>query len=556
MAPGWRVERLVTWLAALTILVSVVVEMRSVPSADVSFYLYGTSRILDGARLYVDVVEVNPPMVFLIDMPAVLVARWLQVSDISAYRLFVVAILIISLGLSQSSLRLLSGGSGGPSRALVNFLLVFALFAVPGEAFGQREHVMFALAIPYLLSACSWAAAPRPSRNAVIIGVLAGVGFALKPYFVVLWGAVEVWLVVKRPPGRFFKTESLAIGATIVAYVVAVWLVTPEYFRLLQLLGTAYSRYMSVSPLATLAIGEGSAVCLAALLAFAAFKRVGLGEPLSEGFAIGTASLLVAAALQRKGWWYHFYPSVAASLVLMGTLLMRARAARPALITRLFTYVSAAAGLFVVGSSLSRIVKVIVDPYDESVTRYPSYRELEALVTQRSPGQPVMVWSFNIHSGFPLVPSAGAKWGSRFPSMWLVPALYWNDMLETRATRFRPLEERPEAERFLDSAMVADLQTHPPRLLIVLAPSRDTSATAFARLDLRSYFAMDPRIEGMLRSYRLIGRVGVHDVYERVASAERLRALAPSPDISGDSPERQQHGHNHEDIAEPPFEQQ
>jgi hypothetical protein len=489
--------------------------MRSLPSADVSFYLYGTSRILDGARLYVDVVEVNPPMVFVIDMPAVLLARWLHLSDISVYRIFVFGILILSLGLSQASLRAVCGGSNAPSRALVNLLLVFAFFAVPGEAFGQREHVMLALVIPYLLAACAWAAKQGPTRNPVIIGVLAGVGFALKPYFVALWAVVELWLLVKRPPGRFFRTESLAVGGTIAAYVIGVWLVTPEYFRLLQLLGTAYSRYMSVSPLTTVVIGEGSAVCLAALLAFAAFKMAGLSEPLSEGLAVGTAALLVAAALQRKGWWYHFYPGVATSLVLLGILLARAWAARPALVTRVFTYVSAATVLFVVGSSLTRVVKVIVDPYAESITRFPAYRELEALVAERAAGQTVMIWSFNIHSGFPLVPAVGAKWGSRFPSMWLVPALYWDDMLEKRTARFRPVQERPEAERFLDSAMVRDLETHTPRLLIVLAPSQDTSATGFARLDLRSYFAMDQRIAGMLRCYQLVRRVGVHDVYQR-----------------------------------------
>jgi hypothetical protein len=495
-------------------------------------------------------------MVFLFNIPAVLAARWLHISQIAAYRILVVAILALSLALSQNSLRLLCGGSGAPSRALVNFLLVFALFAVPGEAFGQREHVMFALVLPYLLSACTLAAGIPSARNVAIIGVFAGWGIALKPYFVVVWAAIELWLLVKRPPGRFFRIESLAVGATIVAYVVGVWLVTPEYFRLLQLLGTAYSRYMSVSPLATLVIGEGSAIPLSALLAFVAFKRAGVGEPLSEGLAIGTGSMVVAAALQRKGWWYHFYPSVAASLLLLGTLLMRLRSARPAPITRVFAAVSGAAVLFVLGSSLARIAKVIIDPYDESITRYPAYRELETLVSQRAAGQPVMFWSFNIYSGFPLVPSAGAQWGSRFPHMWLVPALYWNQMLENRPVRFRPWAERPEAERFLDSAMVTDLQSHPPTLLIELAPSRDTSATALARLDLRSYFAMDPRIAGMLRSYRLLRRVGIHDVYQRITSAERLRAPAPSPDISSDAPEGQQKGKDHENITGPPLEQQ
>jgi hypothetical protein len=212
--------------------------------------------------------------------------------------------------------------------------------------------------------------------------------------------------------------------------------------------------------------------------------------------------------------------------------------------------------LFVVGSSLSYLLRVMINPYAESVTRFPAYRELEKLVAQRAAGRSVMVWSFNIHSGFPLVPAVGARWASRFPSMWLVPALYWDLMLEREPVRFRPLEDRPVAERFVDTAMVEDLRRRPPTLLIVLAPSEDTSATAFARLDLRSYFAMDPRIAAMLKCYRLVRRVGVHDVYQRIPSTDRLRAPAPGPDISGEAPDGQQHCDDHENITGPPLEQQ
>jgi hypothetical protein len=549
------VNRLATGLAALTIAVSMTAEMRSVPSADVSFYLYGTSRILDGARLYVDVVEVNPPMVFVVDLPAVLVARWLHLPDIAVYRIFVLAILVTCLGLSQSSLRILCDGGGAPSRGWINPLLVFSLFAVPGEAFGQREHLMLALSLPYLLSACAWALTQRPSKHPLLIGLLAGLGFALKPYFVVLWAGVELWLVLKRPPGRFLKPESVAIGATIVVYVIAVWGITPEYFELVRLLGSAYSRYMSVSPLNTVVIGEGSAICLTALLAFLAFRKARPTGPMAEGLAVGTAALLVAAALQRKGWWYHFYPSVATSLVMLG-ILLRGWPARRSVVTQVFIYVSAVTMLFVVGSSLSYLLRVMINPYAESVTRFPAYRELEKLVAQRAAGRSVMVWSFNIHSGFPLVPAVGARWASRFPSMWLVPALYWDLMLEREPVRFRPLEDRPVAERFVDTAMVEDLRRRPPTLLIVLAPSEDTSATAFARLDLRSYFAMDPRIAAMLKCYRLVRRVGVHDVYQRIPSTDRLRAPAPGPDISGEAPDGQQHCDDHENITGPPLEQQ
>jgi hypothetical protein len=126
-----------------------------------------------------------------------------------------------------------------------------------------------------------------------------------------------------------------------------------------------------------------------------------------------------------------------------------------------------------------------------------------------------MIWSFNIRSAFPLVTAAGARWGSRLPSMWLLPALYWEDMPKAQSPHFRRLDARPEAERFLDSIVARDLEEHAPALLIVLSPSRDSTANGFERLDYRSYFTGDPRIARTLQCYRFVQRVGVHDVYER-----------------------------------------
>jgi hypothetical protein len=126
-----------------------------------------------------------------------------------------------------------------------------------------------------------------------------------------------------------------------------------------------------------------------------------------------------------------------------------------------------------------------------------------------------MIWSFNIRSAFPLVTLSGAKWGSRFPSMWLVPAFYWDEMSRRGSVTFRRPPERSDAERFLDSAMVSDMRSHPPELLLILKPSRNDSASAFQRLDFRSYFSMDARLAQMLTCYRYLDLIGVHEVYQR-----------------------------------------
>ncbi|MGH7526003.1 MAG: hypothetical protein ACREMX_04805, partial [Gemmatimonadales bacterium] len=58
---------------------------------DTAWLLYAAERWLDGARLYVDLVEVNPPLIIWLNAIPVLVARALAISPLLVYRLLVVA---------------------------------------------------------------------------------------------------------------------------------------------------------------------------------------------------------------------------------------------------------------------------------------------------------------------------------------------------------------------------------------------------------------------------------------------------------------------------------
>jgi len=275
---------------------------------------------------------------------------------------------------------------------------------------------------------------------------------------------------------------------------------------------------MSLSVAKTLIAGEGAVIFLFVLLAYVALYRRADKPALVEGLALASASLLVAGALQQKGWWYHFYPSSTVSVVLMGVLVVRARGGAATFAARVYRLSAIAALVFVLVSSVGRCVSVVLHRSDDEVAEYPSFHELLDLVRRRATGKPIMIWSFNIRSAFPLVTLSGATWGSRLPSMWLVPASYWEAMLKPGPVTFRRPQERTDAERFLDSAMVSDMQSHPPELLLILSPSRNSTANAFQRLDFRSYFAMDARIAQMLTCYRYVARVGVHEVYQRSAT--------------------------------------
>ncbi|HEX3235434.1 MAG TPA: hypothetical protein VHR41_14640 [Gemmatimonadales bacterium] len=485
------------------------------PSPDVAFYMFGAQRVLQGSRLYRDLIDLNPPLIFWLNIPPALMAGALHLSPLAVYRFSVTLVLISVLAVSQDSLRRICQDSGELSRASINAMLVFALLALPGEAFGQREHLMFALALPYILCVVAQASSPEPVRSGWLIGLLAGIGFSLKPYFLILWVVLEVWLRRKAPATRLARSELLATALVVLAYGLAVCFLTPEYFTVVRVLGEAYRKYMSLPVVSTLVVGEGSTIPLLTLLVYATVSRRAANPVLVQALALALASLLLAAALQQKGWWYHFYPSSAVSVVLLGIMVIRARAARARFASGVYGLTAAAALAFLCITTVVRSVSVALHPFAEDVTRYPGFHELLALVRQRAPGGTLMIWSFNIRSAFPLVTLSGARWGSRFPSMWLVPASYWDAMPKPGPARFRPLSERSAAERLLDSAMVTDMRSHPPEMLLILSPSRDSGANGFERLDLRSYFAMDPEIAQMLTCYRYVELIGVHEVYQR-----------------------------------------
>ena len=70
-----------------------------IPS-DTGFLLYIAGRVLDGARLYVDIIEINPPLIVGLNLPIVLAARALDVPEILVYRLAVAALVLACIGLT------------------------------------------------------------------------------------------------------------------------------------------------------------------------------------------------------------------------------------------------------------------------------------------------------------------------------------------------------------------------------------------------------------------------------------------------------------------------
>jgi hypothetical protein len=519
-------------LLVLTFLlgISLAAEFTSYARPDTGFLLDAAARVLDGARLYVDVVEINPPLIIALNMMAVLSARLFDISDILAYRLGCTAVLLGALLLSGSLLRHLLPHEVVVRRAVL-LLLAFVLFPLAEQDFGEREHLVLALLIPYLLLAT----ARRLGRDvspaqASGVGLLAGLAFALKPHFLVLWVFVEGYLRIGRrmPAAKALLPETLAIAAILAAYGLVLVALTPQYLDLVRLLAGPYSRFLHDPFFHVLVTGPGAVLAIFALLAFAALRPHARHRELWQTIALGTAACLVAGAAQQKGLRYHLYPSFALGTVLLGLIAWDTAGPLRNRVRLMYRWlaVSVLAAMVIVVCVQNAAVTIGVGRDSDR----DQFEELVQLVRARGAGESVFVMSYHIRSAYPLINYSGVRSASRFPQLWILAAEYLDELKSSEPLAYREPRAMSPSERYLNRAVLDDLREHRPRLLVVFRHARDLPVNGLRRLDYTAYFARDPRVARILEDYQLTAQLGDYLVYQRLEPG--LARSGPPPMVT------------------------
>ena len=174
---------------------------------DTAWFLVATETWLNGAVLYEDIVEVNPPLNFYLTAPAVLLAEAIGVAPAQGQFLVISVVLAGVLGWSGS---LLAGISRGRRRLLVlglaAALVLPFLFSV-----AQREHVMLLLMTPWVIGRV----AGLENGHAARAGV-AALGLCLKPFFMLYPLALTLHaMVAKRSLRPLFSADNMVFLAAV-----------------------------------------------------------------------------------------------------------------------------------------------------------------------------------------------------------------------------------------------------------------------------------------------------------------------------------------------------
>jgi hypothetical protein len=468
------------WLASL------VYFLHTTLNHDVAWYLVAADRFLDGARLYRDIIEVNPPLAFYLAVPPVAAARLTGWEPIDCLVVYVFLLIALSLATCDHLLKTQSDRSAG-YRVGVLFAALAALVLQPLALLGQREHFAVILSLPYLVLLTSRFVSSRcGTGEAFAVGVLAVFGFALKPYFLLVPIGLELYLVMQRRSlVTWLRPESLALGAGLGAYALFVYLVHPEYPSVIvPFARLTYDAYEA--PFLSVLLKPIIAAVLVGTILYGLGRRAPSVDRRSDVFIVAVAGFLAGYLIQQKGWGYHLYPALAMMWLALASLLLQQMAIGPSWPQRASWILTAAwAGGFI-------LVAVLGGPYRNGVPD-----RMLPIVKRYAPGGAIYAFTSHVWVGFPLVNEAHVRWASRFPSQWLLPGAV---RPRSGGSNLDPVR-KARLERvaiYQAESVIEDLERWTPDLVVVDEQSR---------IDFLGYYLARPRFAALWRSYVHIGDV-------------------------------------------------
>ncbi len=528
-------ERVLAWLvpgAFLLLPLAWVIAYLIPPlNHDVAVILAISDRWLGGERMYVDMIDVNPPLIFMLNLIPAALSRLLSMQDTQALILCVLALALWSVFVSWRMFPALTGVEAGAARSQQMIFLPLVLFLAivyPGEMFGQREHLMLLGAVPYvMLAAARFEGLPVSRGRLVTIALIAGLGFALKPHFLAIPVLVELYLLTARGWRKTF-TDAVPwiILGVMVGYVAAAWLLTPEYFTsVLPLVLTSYEEVGGSNPLHVL-YGRLLAPFMLMMIPLTIGAFLLPLTPFTRMVGLAALGGAVSGIMQAKGWPYHLLPAQVMTLLLTVLVicqgidkLLGARdrweaAAAPASVMP--PVLSMAPLRLAVGALMLMLFCLAGGTrttfYDQINFDNSQAGKLLKLVKKHAQGQPVLIISPGIYPHFPVLNYANARLALRFQTIWPLQGAY--ESCRPEESRYHDPDKMPPMEQLLRRAVSEDFVKYRPTL-VIMDKNPGIRWCGGREFDLTEYFLSIPAFADEFKNYDILYQFDRYVLFKR-----------------------------------------
>jgi hypothetical protein len=467
------------WLPMIAVVVAAIALHKvTLANVDVSWFITIAEKWLDGQRLYVDFVDVNPPAsMFLYVVPALLARLFGLTAEFT-----VDALVFLAAGLSLwlaarilLATKLLAPGQAWAAAALA----AIAIMIIPAHAFAQREHIALIAFLPALAVTAVRAKGVTPNWQMVIVaGLCAGVAATIKPQFATaqLCTAAAAVLCV-RSWRVVFALENWIAAALLAAYAVLMLLIYPRFFT--EVLPSVMAGYIPIKEeFFSFILHAALPLWAAMLLLIARLKRGAVFAPPFCVLLAASVGFAISYIVQQKGWPYQSYPMLALALMALAFAVVDRDTADNQ---------SGQSSRLVAGATAVLMAVVTFFWMNIAVDR----SAVAAAIRKIKPHPTMLALSADISIGNPITRQVGGVWVGRPCALWLtlgVESRRANETLDAQTDA--ELKAYAKADRVM---LTEDIARHKPDVILVQL-MKDIDWLGWAR--------SDPALAGLLQSYR------------------------------------------------------
>ncbi len=425
--------------SAIVVAVAFLIRVIAPITSNTDWLITNCRRFLDGAVLYRDIVETNPPMAIFMHLPAVLIERW---TALPAEAVFTAMVFVAGIGSPVFFSRCVE--TIAPRLRLILPLTLAVLLIAPLSTFDEREHVALILTLPILGVAILRAYGRRvPWLTIVLTGLAAGIAPMIKPHFALgIVGAYAALAILQRRPWPLLSPEALIAAAMTLAYALVTMVYMPAYGH--DVLPLLFDLYRPMKKPFLYMLFLMPTLAWAAAIVAMWFATTGkLLTPLNIILLAASGGYMIGFIDQGRGWDYQIYPA-------LGLLLLVVLSNVPAALTsgEPKQRVPAVAAMIAVLSILSYFILFgstgngVVAPIRAAV----AHPTMMSITFDLTPGHPIATkthatWVGTFSSRWITVNSAHLAQGTRDPAKL---AMYRQWQAYDRAVTNRDLAKRPD----------------------------------------------------------------------------------------------------------------
>jgi hypothetical protein len=497
---------------------------------DQSAYLFEAQRVLSGAELYgPHLSETNPPVIIWFSALPVLFARCIHGSSPTFFfRLLVFAMVFASVAWCVRIVRHGVALANPVAVGLLGCAILAIEFKIGPYDFGQREHLLIILLLPYILASATGAVSRLSFAERCALGIAAGIGIWFKPQDTLILVGLEMFLSFRiRSLRRALSAEFLALVVTSSLVLLLVRVINPLYFsQTLPLLSDTYWGLGTSSALALALSLRHYMLQLFAILLGCVLFRSSLRDP-ATSVALLVCSLTASFAfdLQHTDWSYHLYPHRALLLLALAYLLTDLLYPVILKFTSNFCLISRTV---LVASGLMTVLLCAIAIHPRLVLRDSGRLqnfEPDNFFAQYGPSTTVYAFSTSVYplsSAF----NHGLNWGSRFAHLWMLPAIIQNELGPTGPPApFKRLSPETLARlaALQRSESAEDLNYWRPSVVLVEQCSLKRPCQGIEGKDFNmiSWFLQSPEFAAAWSHYQRQPGLDDYDVYKLAPEIDR-----------------------------------